>query len=455
MTERTVEQFSCLKCGGPVVLRAPDASEAVVCTQCKAILDVSDENVRLLQEFEGAITKKPLIPLGTRGKIFDGEFEVIGFMVRKITVDYESYRWSEYLLYNPLQGYRWLTEYEGHWNKVEVLASPPLKGHWMGRSNNMTVDEITYKHFQQSSPEVECVLGEFYWKVKVGDKAELNDFVSPPHMMSVEKTPSEVSWSRGTYVDPGEIWSAFGLDGFPPFRKGVFANQPNPHAAASKGAGKTFGILAALAIGVYALLSFHAKEERVLHQEFTYNQDEAEPSRVSDPFVLRGRPTNVRVRSWANVDNDYIYLHMTLVNQDTDQAMDFGREISYYHGRDVDGNWSEGKQNDTVFLPHVPPGNYYLRVEPEKDVRQNRLTWAFNYRIDVDRDVPRISYLFYALLLLLIPFGLFKYLHFAFERDRWNESDHPYQTEGAVNPADVLKAVLVIAGLILALWLDA
>jgi hypothetical protein len=57
-----------------------------------------------------------------------------------------------------------------------------------------------------------------------------------------------------------------------------------------------------------------------------------------------------------------------LINDQTGQTFDFGREVSYYH--DSDG--SEGSRNNSVIVPSVPSGQYYLRVEPEM-ARDRRL----------------------------------------------------------------------------------
>jgi len=48
-------------------------------------------------------------------------------------------------------------------------------------------------------------------------------------------------------------------------------------------------------------------------------------------------------------------LNYALINQDSGQAWDFGREVSYYHGYDSDGSWHEGKQADEVVIPERPP----------------------------------------------------------------------------------------------------
>ena len=39
--------------------------------------------------------------------------------------DGETFEWDEYLLFNPYKGFRYLTEYDGHWNFVTPLEAMP------------------------------------------------------------------------------------------------------------------------------------------------------------------------------------------------------------------------------------------------------------------------------------------------------------------------------------------
>ena len=42
-----------------------------------------------------------------------------------------------------------------------------------------------------------------------GDATEAHDYTAPPHMLSMEKSAEEVTWSYGTYMEPDEVWKAF------------------------------------------------------------------------------------------------------------------------------------------------------------------------------------------------------------------------------------------------------
>src|SRR5437016_11458225 len=62
--------LNCPKCGAAITLRSFGQAETVVCGSCHAILDAKDPNLAILQQFEAATGEvKPLIPLGTRGKL--------------------------------------------------------------------------------------------------------------------------------------------------------------------------------------------------------------------------------------------------------------------------------------------------------------------------------------------------------------------------------------------------
>jgi len=77
-------------------------------------------------------------------------------------------------------------------------------------------------------------------------------------------------------------------------------------------------------------------------------------------------------------------------------------------------------------VPKVPPGRYYLRVEPEGDVG-NGTTY---YTITIKRDVPQYSFYGIALGALLLPAIVFSWRALSFEHLRWAESDHPVITSG-------------------------
>lgn len=413
-----VASLSCPNCGAPISMRSMGRAVSVVCDHCGSILDARDPQLRILQRFKTASACEwQLIPLGTRGKWRGTVYEVIGFQQRQTIVEGESYCWREYLLFNPYKGFRYLTEYNGHWNDVTVVtAVPEVVG------NRVSYLGRTYKHFQTCVASTNFVLGEFPWQVAVHDSVRVTDYVSPPFLLSSETTAEETTWSLSEYVHGRDVWKAFSLQGEPPSPIGVFENQPSKSGVTAGQVWTTcLGLLAALAV-IFMLNDALTQQAQVFQQSYVFSAaSSGEASFVTPEFELKGRESSVQVRTDTEVANQWIYLNYALINEDTGQAYDFGREVSYYYGVDGGESWSEGSKHDSVTVPSIPPGKYYLRIEPESDANLGAIT----YTVTVVRDVPSMAIYLAALGALVLPaiFGSWR-IH-SFEQMRWAESDHP------------------------------
>ena len=99
---------------------------AVGCASCGTVVDTADRNYKVLSRARQGEREQyvPRLPLGSKGVLEDKPVEVIGFLVRRCKVDGIAYTWREYLLAGEHGTYRWLTEYNGHWNIVDVLSRP-------------------------------------------------------------------------------------------------------------------------------------------------------------------------------------------------------------------------------------------------------------------------------------------------------------------------------------------
>jgi hypothetical protein len=422
-----VKALNCPQCGAAITLRSFQQAVTVVCESCHCILDAKDPNLQVLQQFKALADEiPPLIPLGTRGKFRGTDYEVIGFQRRSIFSDGVRYDWHEYLLFNPYKGFRYLSEYQGHWNDISVCKVLPIVNVGLTRSVNY-LGEV-YRHFQTAQATTNYVLGEFPWQVRVGEQANTSDYVRPPRMLSCEESAGETTWSIGEYTLGQDIWQAFRLPGKPPEPVGIFENQPAPSSVKLKAAWVAFIVLASFLLGLMAVGDIVASKDAVFDASYRLAPGPAtgEASFVTDVFELKGRTSNVEIRTSADVSNSWIYLNYALINQDTGRAWDFGREVSYYSGYDSDGSWTEGNRNDTVTVPSVPPGHYYLRIEPEADARHP----SIGYAISVRRDVPVLKFYGWAFLALLLPVAIISIKALSFERERWSESDHPILQSG-------------------------
>ena len=407
--------LSCPNCGAPVELRGFAHTLNAVCPNCLSVLDVSTPEFKILQTFQSSERVQPKIPLGTRGTFNGTSWEAIGFQQRSVQSGDDFFSWDEYLLFNPYKGFRYLTEYLGHWNVVRVLSRLPEGSSARGRFA-AKMDGRTFVAFDSMTAATSYVIGEFPWQVRRGDTAVCRDFISPPYMLSSETTDGEETWSMGEYWPGAKIWQAFRLPGSAPSVEGVFANQPSPYGGSVGSAWRTWLWLNVALFALFLAFVFTKTNREVFRQDYVYTGGKSsEAAFVTPTFELTGGNKNVEVGTHADIDNDWIYLNFALINDQTGQTFDFAREVSYYH--DSDG--TEGSRNNSVVIPSVPGGRYYLRIEPEMSPASH----SARYEIFVRRDVPIFSFFWITGLLLLIPPIVMTYRRSKFEAARWRESD--------------------------------
>lgn len=233
------KKVSCPNCAGSLELRAPDESQRVTCPFCNSLLDCDHGNLEYLSTLKTKVD--PLIEIGSKGTLFDVEYTVLGMMQRSVTYD-RKYYWTEYLLYQPEVGFRWLVNSNDKWSFSEPISPADVRDF----KNAASWNGHTFKLFERALAQVEYVLGEFYWKVEVGEEVAARDLISPPYMLSVERSmavaPSEegeeggagprmnlgeVNYSLATYLPHETLEEAFGISDLPRGWK-VAPNQPSP-----------------------------------------------------------------------------------------------------------------------------------------------------------------------------------------------------------------------------------
>jgi predicted RNA-binding Zn-ribbon protein involved in translation (DUF1610 family) len=244
-------RLSCPSCGGVVDRRDP-ASVRVVCGSCGQILEGDDVKVRAIGSGI-ALKALPSLALGSYGQFGGSKVQVIAFLVRSVMSGGRRYPWREYLLKTASGGYRWLVESDGHWalvdpvrEAIEPKALLSFRGH-------------AFRHFQGGIARVDHVQGEVYWRVRVGETVKVDDYIDPPHILSLERSEKERAVSIGVYV-PIEALAA----AFPDARRlaeprGVGACQPNAFRAQTASFW-TLGLAFAVAMIVLMNLVSKAKD---------------------------------------------------------------------------------------------------------------------------------------------------------------------------------------------------
>jgi hypothetical protein len=410
----------CPGCGAPLTIAAAGQTISVVCANCKSVLDAKDPNLQVLEKYESKQLIQPAIPLGSRGKLDGDEYDVIGFQVRTTDVEGIPDSWAEYLLFNRYKGFRYLTEYNGHWNDVKTIPANPERIR-VGKKPGTRLAGHTYVLYDTELATTTYVLGEFPWRAHVGEKNGVKDFIAVPRILSCEITEQETVWSLGEYVTGAQLWKAFQLPGQPPPARGIFANQPAPSAGHASSMWRVCLNLLSAAVLLAILFYVFAGQDTVFQRQYGFapRSGAAEASFVTDTFEVKGHPSNVEVSIRTNLQNNWAYFNLALINETSGQGYDFGREVSYYTGRDSDGSWSEGGPSDSAIVPSVAPGKYYLRVEPEMAPNANSMV----YTLEIKRGVPSAGLFWIAAALLVIPPVFSTWRAASFEGKRWAQSD--------------------------------
>jgi hypothetical protein len=420
-------QVSCPQCAGPLELRAPDKTERVTCPNCNSLLDVNQGQLQFLKALQKPWFQ-PVIPIGTVGDVPQGKMTIIGAMARSVTIEGTQYFWGEYLLYNPQIGFRWLVHSDDQWNYVQAV--PP--GEVEESTKSVSYRGKRYKIFQDAQARVECVLGEFYWKVEAGEQVRGVDYVAAPYMLSKEvstvyvsdpkdasktkRATGEINWSLGTYITVPQVEKAFSVSGLSR-PSNVAPNQPYKHWWIYK-YWLAF-ILIALVTGFLTLVATPSTKE-VFSQTITLdplpNEDGTQVF-FSQPFELAARG-NLEVVGESPVQNTWVYLEGDLINDETGVVQSFPIDISYYQGVEDGESWSEGGQNDSAYMSAMPAGRYVLRLEAQWEKWQQPATVT----VKLEQNVIHGLNLLVALILLSIAPVVMVIYHIRFERRRWSES---------------------------------
>lgn len=416
-----VAKLSCSKCGGPLELQAPDRSERIYCPNCGAGHDITEGNLRFF-----AMAKKkriePLIPLGAKGTIDGDSYVIAGFMERAVKFD-KNYYWTEYLLFNPNKGFRWLVNSDDHWSFVTPLnpgevqdggtpEHPAKKVHWQSK---------TFSLFQTATARVTYVVGEFYWKVTVGESVGTADYIKPPEGLSKEITTSgaqEIAWSHARYMTPQEIETAFNVTDLP---RPTTIGPMQPWTGA--GMGKTWLGLVALLIVAAIVIAILLPNRQLANQTFDLvppdGSTEAGRTFVIEPLALSGK-NNVMIEARSVLDNSWVYVAGDLVDMSTGMMDSFDMPIEYYSGVSGGERWSEGSRRRKKFLGAPPrKGTYAMRL----DVQWEPGKTPPPLQVIVREGVFRWLHFVLALIVLTIFPLLSLIRRLRFESQRWKDSD--------------------------------
>ena len=264
MAEKSLgaRSLQCPGCGAALEVKLATA-QSLSCHQCQSVVDVSagvgDELKHYQQNNAGKDGAEPQIPLGSVSRVdalvLDGEpgpWQVVGYQERcDIPDDHEEETsfWREYLLFNRSQGFAFLVDTNEGWSWVRPLTGVPVV-----RGEQAQWQDVSYRQRWSYAAKVTWVQGEFYWRVRRDERAQVTDYEGQgPHAskrLSREKTNNEVTWSAGRTLTAAEIADAFGIA---PGARAAMLRDAAPLAGKGSGAGKGLMIFAAVVAAMLLL----------------------------------------------------------------------------------------------------------------------------------------------------------------------------------------------------------
>ncbi|MFD2245563.1 DUF4178 domain-containing protein [Pontibacter ruber] len=422
-----VAAISCTRCNHNIQLTTHAQAVNIGCSNCGHVLQWQNNQwagIKNLKQHKIL----PAIPVGSSGRIKGIVYKVVGFVLYQEARS--QHRWREYVLFNPLHGYAFLSEYDGHWTYFTFITDLPLKP---TRDRSMHYQGEKYKLFHRYGSKVLYAEGEFTWKI-LENASHYTEFVAPPYMLAQETSSDEACWMKGTYMEPGEVRETFGLTSSLPERIGVGAIEPFDKAFSFGKVSQLGGIALVMLVVLQVFFMIVNRPQQLVEQSF----DVPPPKEEYGPVNLSAIPgpsftlnsmtgtSNLEFELYAPVDNEWFALGITLINTTTNEAYDFELGTEYYSGYTGGESWSEGSTTNDVDLSAMPDGTYRMILQPYKGI----LSKVNSFRIQVRKDVPLWSNFWIVLLLLAVVPGVQWIRHHSFEKSRWMNSDYsPYTYE--------------------------
>ena len=396
MTGPELRSLLCPNCGAPVTVRAVGITLTVVCANCGSSLDAADPDLAILQQSMAA-RSRARIPLGTRGRLGGIEWEAIGYLERSGGGGH----WDETLLFNPWVGYRFLVHADGDWRSGSPLDLVPKAD---GTAVRVAGDR--FRADESYDATVDFVVGEFFWRVTVGETVAVVDYAGlGGAMLSREANGSEISWTRLDKHGDGVVERAFGLE--PPETPASQRRRARKPSLA-----KTLIALIATVIMMFINI-IGPGEQQVINITVAPQPDGPVLTETIGVVTLQRWRNIVAVTSRSDLNNAWVDLDFALVDRRTQKRFEAYTVVEYYSGSDSDGRWSEGDENRTIHFASLPPGSYDVIVEASAHKWPARGPWELKTEfaspptpvtITVSRDASISGNLWLALLLVwLLP----------------------------------------------------
>jgi len=417
------KEVSCASCHKPILVKTFPYAQSCSCSTCGTRMFFKPGKEFQPTGKDKSNANQLSIPLGAVGIVKGISYEVIGYTLKQDTTADRS-KWAEYVLYNRAEGYAFLSEYAGNWLYAREQGNYPVLPEEDPISIYYKGDE--FQLYNSYGINILDADGEFPFNIYDDTTALSSEFIAPPRMWIYEKSTAEgINWFLAEHQDHKELAAAFSAELPPKTEMGVL--DPKGYMSLSKLVKVTL-IAVAVLVCVHWLIGLGKQNKVLLNQDILLRDSSATTTFVSSKFDLTKWSSNLKFDINAPVDNSWLDLEASLVNNGNGQEYHVEQLVQYYHGYDDGDSWSEGSATETAYLNGIPSGTYFLRIQAERDTTNGSWNGLQQFSLTVTNDVPtHRNLLIFSGLLLLWP--VISYLRLRYtEKRRWGGSKYsPYK----------------------------
>ena len=157
-----------------------------------------------------------------------------------------------------------------------------------------------------------------------------------------------------------------------------------------------FGLLGLLTAWIYSM-----NTERIGNISFRPTGASSSSAEIGPLTVRKHNETysvsvnaNLASQSWASIEGQ-------VLNSSKEYLYSFGKELSYYSGRDYEGGWAELENTYSINITFPKPGIYYLKF----NTQSNRLPRSVSVKISKKRG-SSIPHMWFGIISLIIGIAL-------------------------------------------------
>ncbi len=351
--------LKCCSCASPLQLKGKDLV-TIVCKSCNTINQIDKSTSIALGKSSSHLGELFSFKLGSTFHYLEKDYLVTGRLYYQWEEDDEGEIETgdvfDYLLYNPEEGYLFITEENKKFTAYvkTVPTSNSLKDTF-SENGTFIYDSERYKFIETGSQRLLYVDGALPWVAKLDSVVQYTDAKSRKKYLSEEITlddegsPREIEYYKGQEI-PTEII----LKSYPKLNIG-----PKPIIRIP---GEKFLNYFSIAMSVlsFAMIFILDSSESILKEKYTQSALLSKEV-YSKPFEIKRVDETIEIKIETNVDDSWTHLGVALfdiTNVEVQAGEDIG--VEYYSGVDDGESWSEGSKSESIYWKIKNPGNYQI-----------------------------------------------------------------------------------------------